>query len=108
MEQNEIKDEVFWDKVKRNAKKIGTAPVRTSIALFHCYRDPDTPKSAKVVIASALIYLISPIDAIPDLTPLLGYSDDAAVLALAVKAVVDHMKESHWTKAKEKTTEWFG
>lgn len=42
----------------------------------------ETPTSAKLVAAAAVLYLISPIDLIPDVVPMLGLMDDAGVVAL--------------------------
>lgn len=42
----------------------------------------DTPTSAKLVALAAVVYLISPIDLIPDVIPVIGWMDDAGILAL--------------------------
>ena len=38
-------------------------------------------------IGSALLYVLSPIDLIPDFIPVIGYLDDAAVVALCLKFI---------------------
>ena len=48
----------------------------------------------------ALAYFILPIDVIPDFIPFLGFTDDAAVLALAIKIVGDQITEEHRQKAR--------
>jgi len=53
--------------------------------VYGAFRDPDTPFSAKLTIAGALAYFIMPCDALPDLLPVLGFTDDAAVIAMAVR-----------------------
>jgi len=45
----------------------------------------DVPESTLVVIIAAIIYIVNPLDVIPDALPALGYLDDATVLALAVR-----------------------
>jgi uncharacterized membrane protein YkvA (DUF1232 family) len=45
----------------------------------------DVPESTMVVIIAAIIYVVNPLDVIPDALPALGYLDDATVLALAVR-----------------------
>jgi uncharacterized membrane protein YkvA (DUF1232 family) len=47
------------------------------------YRDVD--ESMLVVIIAAIIYVVNPLDLIPDAIPALGFLDDATVLALAVR-----------------------
>ena len=60
----------------------------------------------KTMIIGALGYFILPIDLIPDLIPVVGYTDDLAVLVAAIKllaCVDDEVKR----QAKEKLAEWF-
>ena len=45
----------------------------------------DVPESTLVVIIAAIIYVVDPLDVIPDALPALGFLDDATVLALAVR-----------------------
>jgi uncharacterized membrane protein YkvA (DUF1232 family) len=45
----------------------------------------DVPESTMVVIIAAIIYVVNPLDVIPDALPALGFLDDATVLALAVR-----------------------
>ena len=73
----------FWDKLKAIAKKAGKAVMRPALILWYTFLKPTTPLWAKAVIVGALIYLITPIDAIPDYLPVVGFTDDAAALAAA-------------------------
>ncbi len=100
-------DESFWKKVKSVALKAGYEVIRTALILYYCLCDPDTPAPAKAVIAGALGYFILPIDAIPDVTPVVGYSDDLMALMLAMAIVAAHIKPEHRSKAEEKLREWF-
>lgn len=53
--------------------------------IWRFLRDPEAPRSAKVVAALALVYLISPVDAVPELiAPLVGWLDDIGTTALAL------------------------
>ena len=45
------------------------------------------PWRSLVTLVSALIYVVVPTDLIPDFVPVIGYLDDAAVVALAVRSV---------------------
>ena len=98
----------LWDKFTQFAKSAGREVVEKALILFYAASDPDTPKKAKSVIFSALGYFIMPLDAIPDITPLLGFSDDLGALALALATVAAHIKPEHRKAAKLKTTQWFG
>lgn len=101
-------EEGFWDKLKHYAKKAGKTVVETALKLYYASRDPDTPLWAKTTIYGALAYFISPLDAIPDILPLTGYTDDLGILAAAVTAVAAHIKPEHVEKAREQIKNWFG
>jgi len=47
------------------------------------------------VLLGAIAYFILPTDLIPDYIPVIGYVDDAAVLAGAIKIVTSHIKPEH-------------
>jgi uncharacterized membrane protein YkvA (DUF1232 family) len=53
-------------------------------------------------------YFISPIDAIPDVIPFVGYSDDLGVLVAAVATVSTYITDDVKAKAKAKLQDWFG
>ena len=98
----------LWDKITQFAKNAGREVVEKALVLFYAASDPDTPKKAKAIIYSALGYFILPLDAIPDITPILGFSDDLGAPALALATVAAHIKEEHRQAAKAKVAQWFG
>lgn len=79
-----------------------------ALKLYYSAQDSDTPIWAKTTIYGALGYFISPIDAIPDLSPIVGYSDDLGVLVAALATVAASIKNEHGVKAKETLKRWFG
>lgn len=97
----------FWEKCKRYAQQAGSKTIYMALLLFYAYRRKETPGWAKHIMLGALGYLISPIDALPDLTPLLGYTDDAGVLAFALVVVSGHINEEVKTQARERLNGWF-
>ena len=60
------------------------------------------------MILGVLGYFITPIDALPDLTPILGYTDDLGVLSFGVVTIACYINKEVRGKAKEKLKEWFG
>ncbi len=67
-----------------------------------------TPAWAKSIVYGALGYFILPIDAIPDLAPVIGYTDDLGVLAAAVAAISAYISKDVRAKAEQKMKNWFG
>ena len=103
----EYKESSFWEKIKNFAIDAGKDVIEKALTLYYCLLDADTPVWAKTVIVGALGYFIVPIDAIPDLTPVVGYSDDLGALVSALAIVATHIKPEHKTKAQEKLKVWF-
>ena len=101
-------DDAFWAKVKRFAKKAGAKVIYFALLLYYALSSPKTPKWAKTVIISALAYFICPIDLIPDTIPIVGFTDDLAALAAALKAVDTCITCDVKANAKAKLCEWFG
>ncbi len=73
----------LWTKLERVGKKISFA--KDILALFNYMRDPFVSWHRKAIVVAALIYFISPIDAIPDIAPLIGYLDDLGVVTALLK-----------------------
>src|SRR5215831_13860084 len=71
----------FWTKFKRVVAKLPFA--EDLLAAYYCAFDKETPRHVQVALAGALAYFVLPFDFIPDMMPVLGFTDDAAVLATA-------------------------
>ncbi len=99
-------EESFWDKIKNSFKKAGCEVIEKALVLYYVAEDPDTPMRVKALIYGALGYFISPVDAIPDITPVVGYSDDLSALAGVIFLLATSIKKEHKQKAKEKLKEW--
>lgn len=72
----------FWEKVKNVGKKVPF--INDAIALFNYIKDSDVPWYRRSLAVGALAYFIMPVDAIPDITPIVGYLDDAVVITATV------------------------
>ena len=71
------------------------------LAALYCALDPATDKKVKLILFGAAAYFLMPVDAVPDLFPLLGFTDDAAVIAAAIAAVRTSINDSHRDKARD-------
>ncbi len=89
----------FWKKLLELAGRIPFAD--DAAAAYFCAIDPATPKRVRGVLLAALAYFVTPIDAIPDFVAGLGFTDDAAVLAMAIGLVSRHVKSEHVARARE-------
>ena len=98
----------FWQKLQKFAKQIGVKTSYTALLLFYAYRRSDTPTWAKNIVIGTLGYLISPIDILPDLTPILGYTDDLGVLGFGLVTIAGYVNMDVRIQARKKVKEWFG
>ena len=83
-------DEVVKDIASMPRQPFGEAwpYFQTMLRLIRAYsegRYRDVPESTLIVMVAAIVYLVNPLDVIPDALPALGYLDDATVVALAVR-----------------------
>ncbi|MBU6471104.1 MAG: DUF1232 domain-containing protein [Alphaproteobacteria bacterium] len=91
-------EQSFWRKLLKVAGRIPFA--EDAAAAYFCAADPVTPSSVKGVLIAALAYFVTPVDLIPDFIAGIGFTDDAAVLAMALSLVAGHIKPRHRERAR--------
>lgn len=101
-------EEGFFQKIKKYSKKIGLGVLYKALQLYYVLQRPEVPQSTKMIIYGALGYLISPLDLIPDITPMIGYTDDAMAIALALAQVSGYVDENVNNNAKQMIDKLFG
>jgi uncharacterized membrane protein YkvA (DUF1232 family) len=94
----------FWRKTRRVAASIPFA--EDLFAAYYCAFDHSTPLPVKTALIGALAYFLLPADVIPDVLPVLGFTDDAAILATTVNLVTSHIRPEHRQAAKDKLAEF--
>ena len=67
------------------AKDLATVLPACATTAKRLRRDPRVPRRAKVVVALAGLWVLSPIDLIPEFIPVIGPLDDVIVVALALR-----------------------
>jgi uncharacterized membrane protein YkvA (DUF1232 family) len=88
----------FWSKVKCVAAQIPFA--EDLLTAYYCAFDRETPREVQAALIGALAYFVLPFDFIPDFLPVLGYTDDAAVLTIAIRLVAKHIRPQHREAAR--------
>jgi uncharacterized membrane protein YkvA (DUF1232 family) len=88
----------FWRKLKRLAVKLPF--VEDLLAAYYCAFDRQTPRHVQAALLGAIAYFVLPFDFIPDMLPVLGFTDDAAILATALRMVASHITPEHREAAR--------
>lgn len=86
-------------KLRRLARQLPFA--EDLLAAYFCVRDPATPPRIRWILLLALAYFVLPVDTVPDVLPVLGFTDDAAVLATALASVRGALQPEHRERARE-------
>jgi len=89
----------FWRKLRRYARRIPFA--EEAVATWYCALDPKTPGHIKAAALAALAYFVIPTDALPDVLPTLGFTDDAAVFWAVWQMISRHVTNEHRGKAAQ-------
>src|SRR4051812_28366402 len=88
----------FWRKLKRVAAHLPFA--EDLVAAYYCAFDRQTPRHVQAALLGAIAYFVLPFDFVPDMLPILGFTDDAAVLATAIRTVAAHITPDHREAAR--------
>jgi uncharacterized membrane protein YkvA (DUF1232 family) len=88
----------FWIKLKQVVANLPFA--EDLLAAYYCAFDKQTPRHVQVALLGAIAYFILPFDFIPDMMPILGFTDDAAVLATTIRMVATHIRPEHRDAAR--------
>lgn len=65
----------------------------TVILMFRYFNDEEIPKNKKVLIATGLLYFVTPIDFIPDSIPILGLLDDIGILSMVASYMMEELSD---------------
>lgn len=102
-------DNRFWKKVERVAKKVGATVLLPVFTLYYMLQDDKVSFQHKAYIVGALGYFILPIDIIPDgLLPVIGFTDDIAVMTLVLSLVKDSITPEIKARANQRVAEIMG
>ena len=98
----------LWSKITGNVKTVGVKLLYEVLQLFYVAKNPNVPMKIRAAMVAPLGYFISPVDLIPDLAPVVGYTDDAAVIAMAIAFAHAYINDDIRNEAKEKLCSLFG
>lgn len=104
---NKFSQSDFVEKISRIAKRAGAKLVYAALILYYTLQSDKVSTANKALIIGALGYMISPLDGIPDAIPIVGLTDDLAVLLYVLKKVWGDVAPEIQEKAKQRLSKWF-
>lgn len=103
-----INYDVLWDKLSTFAIKAGRVTTRPVLLLFFVMKSKDTPKADKLLVFSALSYLVFPIDILDaKRLPIIGWFDEIASISVAYQKVCNHITPEMEAKVDAILDHWF-
>jgi len=106
--QKHYSEEGLWEKIAGVAKKAGIKVIYLALVLYYTAAAETTSMVHKGIIYGALGYFILPVDLIPDVIPVVGYSDDMTALLACIGSVAMSVTPAIQAQAKERLKIWFG
>ena len=101
---NTVTEKVFW----HWAKKVGRASARPVLLLWFVMTSSNTPKSEKIMLASAIAYVVLPIDLISaKRIPIIGWLDEVVSLTVAYQKVCKYITPDMERRADAILDRWF-
>ena len=98
----------FWSFLKDNARRLGLKVAYAALLMFYAYNRKETPRWARRIVLGTLGYLLTPLDALPDITPFVGYTDDLGILSFGLVTIAAYVNEEVKGLARERLKSWFG
>lgn len=103
-----INYDVLWTEIGNYAKKVGRASARPVLLLYYVMRSSETPKSEKLMLLSAIAYVVLPVDLISaKRLPIIGWLDEVVSLTVAYQKVCKYVTLDMEHKADEILDKWF-
>ena len=105
--QNKFSEIKLWSLLKNSAQKIGLKAVYSALLLFYAYRRKETPAWARRIIIGTLGYLLAPFDTVPDLSPIIGFTDDVGILSFGLVTIASFINDEVRENARKHLGKWF-
>lgn len=102
----QIDDRALLGKARGVIRRLGVEVVEKVLVGYYVMRDDATPRRARLTLAGALAYFLLPADAVADVLPAIGFTDDALAIATALAAVATSIRPRHLEQARATLQGW--
>jgi uncharacterized membrane protein YkvA (DUF1232 family) len=101
MEEHESVLTKVWRRVTRHGSAIGQQTVYAAMLMYYAFRRKGIPIYARSIIIGVFGYFLAVFDAIPDLTPVIGFTDDLGVLSFGLVTIAAYINDEVRIKARQ-------
>ncbi len=98
----------LFDAISSMAKKAGVKVIYMVLILYNVLVGDKNPSKVRMMVTAALGYFILPVDIIPDVVPVAGFSDDGCALMYVIKTIWGNINSETFTNARASLEKWFG
>lgn len=108
MSNNVINYSLLWERIGDFAKRAGRAATKQALLMYFALKSPDTPRSEKVLIYSAIAYLVLPIDLISaKRLPVIGLIDELVAATVAIQKIRRYVTPEMELEVERILDQWF-
>ena len=98
----------LWEEIKSNAIRFGRGTTRQVLLMYYVLKSEETPRGDKLIVYSALAYLILPINLISMRRhPIIGWFDEAASIAVAFQKIRQNITPEMEEQVDQTLDRWF-
>lgn len=98
----------LWERIGAFARNAGRVTTRPVLLLFYVMKSKETPKSDKLLVFSAISYLVFPIDILDaKRLPIIGWFDEVVSISVAYQRVCKHITPEMEAKVDAILDRWF-
>ena len=98
----------LWEEIKTNAIRFGRGTTRQVLLMYYVLKSEETPVGDKLIVYSALAYLILPINLISMRRhPIIGWFDEAASIAVAFQKIRQNITPEMEEQVDQTLDRWF-
>ena len=103
-----LKHSTIMSTLRGMVRHMSAPLLYAALLMYYAFRRSDTPAWAKRIVMGAFAYLFAPIDAIPDLSPFIGYTDDLGVLMYGLVMIAAYIDKDVRASARHTLFTWIG
>jgi len=108
MKKDIILNSKMLSSLRKKIRHISSSLLYAALLMYYAFRRKETPAWAKRIVMGVFVYLFAPLDALPDLTPVIGYTDDMGVMLYGLVLIAAYINDEVRSSARHTLESWIG